>query len=523
MVQLWDLSGGPEQAALERSVVTEGLLTLAHDLRWLAVTRPGDRSVSVRDLAADGDVPASVIRTGPIRTLDLSPDGGTLATAGPGSSTEVTLWDVASGRRIADCGDREVGQLRFTPDGRGLVGGVGEHGPFTLWDVPTGDERAVLGALTARVCEMAFAPDGRTLAIGDLNEPPSLWDLATGRRLRTFGHAAKRVFALAMSPDGRSVFGGYDDHDIRLWPAEEEPEPTSVVGHDDDEVWAVAFSPDGRILATGGDNERTDWTIRLWEVATGRPIGSWSGHEATVSCLSFAPDGRTLAAGDLTKDVWLWDVEAGRPLRRAPRPQRPRPRRRLLPRRPDPRLGRLRPHGPALGRVQRRAARHPPRPQRPRPLARVRPRRPDPRLGGQRSHHPALGPRGRPRLGDLPDLRHDRGRRVRPRRPDPRLGRRGRRDRPLGHRDRRPRASLKGPAARPRCLAFAPDGRTLASGHQDATIRLWGPSTGQELLALKGHQDWVNAVAFAPDGRTLASASHDGTTRLCGTATTAPR
>src|SRR5262249_43404275 len=61
------------------------------------------------------------------------------------------------------------------------------------------------------------------------------------------------------------------------------------------------------------------------------------------------------------------------------------------------------------------------------------------------------------------------------------------------------------------CLAYAPDGRTLALGCSDGTVRLWDTSTTRELRRLAGHRDRVVALAFSPDGSRLASASWDTT------------
>ncbi|MFM6357702.1 MAG: protein kinase domain-containing protein [Planktothrix sp.] len=75
-------------------------------------------------------------------------------------------------------------------------------------------------------------------------------------------------------------------------------------------------------------------------------------------------------------------------------------------------------------------------------------------------------------------------------------------------------ATLTGHSNYVNSVAFSPDGRTLASGSDDNTIKLWDVQNRRQIATLTGHSHYVIFIAFSPDGRTLASGSRDMTIKL---------
>lgn len=193
--------------------------------------------------------------------------------------------------------------LVFTPDGKALVSG-GEDGTLKMWDADGMNEVWKVQGHKERIDRLAISGDGKVLATASIDRTLKLWDAATGQETRSFAFDHPKYGGLALSRDGTRLAAGAADG-ITVW--------STVDGMQIRKIEApvrfnsLAFHPDGNQLASGD----FEFTVRFWDLATGREAHKFIGHRNRVSAVAISPDGRTLVSGDKNGAIKAWDLHDG--------------------------------------------------------------------------------------------------------------------------------------------------------------------------------------------------------------------
>ena len=400
-----------------------------------------------------------------------------------------------------------------------LVSGSDDH-TVRIWD-DEGNCLRVLQGHTSWISAVAASPDGGLIASGSEDQSVRLWDSRTNHCLRVLQGYNSGVWSVVFSPDSKTLISGGQDRMVRLWNLEvrrqegkentgmrgqgggesasiqnslPSPSPLTLSGHTS-WIWSVAVSPDGMTIASGSE----DGTAQLWNISefgkqvpegsTGtqrhrdaenqraqpsalslQPLNSTqnaklktpnsslqptllSGHTHAVWSVAFSPNGKLLASGSLDGTVRLWNRFTGQCQQV------------------------LQHHQSGVWSVA------------------FAPSGDD---GNPDRHLLASGSQDQTiRLWEIAS------------------------DVPTGQSHQQqpelvvqPLRTLEGHTSWIRCIVFSPDGKLLASGSSDGSVKLWRVNTGECLQTFQAHSSLVLAVAFSPDGQTLATGGGDGTIKL---------
>ncbi len=437
------------------------------------LTGSWDKTAKVWDAATGQELLTLKGHNGWVLSAAFSPDGKRIVTGGGEfgyegihPTSEATVWDAATGRRLFAISGHQspVWSVAFSADGKRILSGS-RDGRVSVSDAATGQELLVL-KFENELASVAFSPDGKRIAAGGATV--KVWDATTGRELLTFERHGGAAFGVAYSPDGKRIATAGENGTLNVWDAGTGHELLALKGHTA-LVFGVAFSPDGRRIVSGS----YDRTVRVWEAATGQVLHVFKGHAGLVHRVAFSPDGKRIVSGSDDKTAKVWDADQGQEL---PTFKGHHDFVRSIAYRPDGKRI-VTGSGDKTAKVWDAATRQ--------------------ELLTLNGHTGVLSS-----VAYSPD-----GKRI-----------------ATASRDRTARVwdadtgqevlVLKGHTDEVVSVAFSPDGKRIVTGSHDMTVRVWDAATGREDRVLKGHTHVVEGVGYSPDGKRIVSASVDGTARV---------
>lgn len=200
----------------------------------------------------------------------------------------------------------DKGPLTASPDGKRFIAPMSQQ-KAEIWHAA--DPRVQPLAITARLAEAAWSPDGTRLALQCEDGRVRLCDGTTGALLHewtlgklTFGHGG----ALAFLPGEPLRLAVGDGAHIRLFRCTDGTPEHAWPAHPGNGLTSLAASPDGRWLVSSACYE--DSTVRVWDAATGRDAARLEGHVSWISTVLFSGDGTQLFTAGADQMIGVWDT-----------------------------------------------------------------------------------------------------------------------------------------------------------------------------------------------------------------------
>ena len=276
----------------------------------------GQEQVQLLNTETHKEVGVLAFPEGVAHVIRFSRDGAVLLVAGgkPVQSGKAVLFDVRSGKRLAEIGDEidEVLAADLSPDQQLVaIGGSGKV--VKVYGTGDGILKYKLTRHTDWIMAISFSPDGNKLATGDRAGGLHLWEAQTGGILLTLAEHKASIPSLQWRNDSRVLASAGEDgllvwwDAVDGWPAISKPNahppqrPEGVYGKLRNGVLSVAFDQSGNLLTAGRDR-----VVRLWS-PDGQPKKSFEIPGAIPITTRFSHDGKTLLSGDSNGEIHFWN------------------------------------------------------------------------------------------------------------------------------------------------------------------------------------------------------------------------
>lgn len=250
-------------------------------------------------------------------SYSLAEEGKTIATLARNQT--IKIWDLAGKEKRTlkkETHDNGVGTVALTPDGKRCLAvqqytdpaTVSEASAVTLWDTETGKELWSHKHPIKGLAPIHLSADGKRALVGGGVNAFSLWDLGDGKLLRVSGGHKGAITGVAIDERGQ-VYSTSLDHTMKRWSADGK-ELFTYVGHAG-AIHALALGRDGQVALTGSG----DKTMKLWDTSAGKELAAFKGHEGVITCVALSPGGKLALSGSEDRTVKLWNAQTGRVLR----------------------------------------------------------------------------------------------------------------------------------------------------------------------------------------------------------------